>query len=105
MFKSQACFDRHKQSSGKSICATMVRCSECHKVGKRGQKDPEKHRCTMTKCPICKENVQADDHQCYMQPVREEESDVTLPKTGTSSYYFLTSSVDKKTGTTNQICA
>ncbi|CAB4037086.1 Hypothetical predicted protein [Paramuricea clavata] len=28
MFKSQACFDRHKQSSGKSICATMVECSE-----------------------------------------------------------------------------
>ena len=71
MFKSQACFDRHKQSSGKMICTTMVRCSECHKVVKRGQKDPEKHRCGMIKCPICKEYVQTDDHQCYMQPVRD----------------------------------
>ena len=89
MFKSQACFDRHKQSSEKSICATIVRCSECHKVVKRGQKDPEKHRCGMTKCPICKENVHTDDHQCYMQPVRDEESDVDVTKDGYEQLLFF----------------
>ncbi len=38
MSQSQVCFDRHKQSSEKSICATIVRCSECHKVVKTRSK-------------------------------------------------------------------
>jgi hypothetical protein len=71
MFKSQACFDRHKQSSGKSIYATMVKCSECHRIIKRYKRDPEKHHCGMTKCPICKEYTRPGDHQCYIQPVEK----------------------------------
>ncbi|CAB3995103.1 DNA polymerase [Paramuricea clavata] len=69
MFKSQACFDRHKQSSGKSICLTMVKCSECHRIIKRYKRDS--HHCGMTKCPICKEYTRPGDHQCYMQPVEK----------------------------------
>jgi hypothetical protein len=73
MFKSQACFDRHEQPNGnaKSVCAMLVKCSECHKVFSRYESDLEKHHCGMTKCPVCGEYVRTDDHQCYMQPVRE----------------------------------
>ena len=76
MFKSQTCFDRHKQLNGKLICASLLKRSKCHKVIRRNQRDPEKHRCSMTKCPICGEYIQTDDHHCYMQLVRESD-DVT----------------------------
>ncbi|CAB3991126.1 DNA polymerase, partial [Paramuricea clavata] len=75
MFKSQACFDRHKQSSEKSICATMVKCSECHRIIKRYKRDS--HHCGMTKCPICKEYTRPGDHRCYMQPVEKRNEDLS----------------------------
>ncbi len=79
MFKSQACFDRHKQSSGngKSICATMVRCTQCHRIIKRYKRDPEKQRCGMTKCSICKEYTRPGDHRCNMQPVEKRDDDLS----------------------------
>ena len=81
-FKSQTCFDRHKKFTGnaKPICATLVRCSHCDRIVKRHRRNPEKHHCGKTKCPICKEYTQPGDHRCYIQPVKkrdEEESDST----------------------------
>ncbi len=61
----------------------------CHKIVRRSLKDPEKHRCGITKCPICKEYVQTDDHPCYMQPVRDEESDVDVTKDGYEQLLFF----------------
>ena len=68
-FKSQECFDRHKHSMGKSICAQLVKCPDCNTVVRRSARKPEKHHCGMTKCPICKEYTQTGNHRCYMQPV------------------------------------
>jgi hypothetical protein len=96
MFKSQACFDRHKQSSGKSICATMVKCSECHRIIKRYKRDPEKHHCGMTKCPICKE---------YTRSVNSRFLRMILRKAGTTKCYSLISSVVRKMEITSPIYA
>ena len=81
-FKSQTCFDRHKESTGnaKSICATLVRYPNCDRIVKRYKRNPEKHYCGKTKCPICKEYTQPGDHRCYIQPVKkrdEQELDST----------------------------
>ena len=72
-FKSQECFDRHKQTVGnaKSICASLVKCFHCGFVVKRGKLRPDLHHCGKTRCSICKEYVPAENHQCYMQPVKE----------------------------------
>ena len=39
IFKSQECFDRHKQNigQGKSLCALLVKCCHCNCVVKRGK--------------------------------------------------------------------
>ncbi len=39
VFKSQACFDRHKRNigNGKSLCASLVKCDKCNTVVKRGR--------------------------------------------------------------------
>jgi hypothetical protein len=73
MFKSPACFDRHKQS----LCASWAKCLECNKTMKRIQLPPEKHHCGMTKCSICKEYVRPGDHRCYMQPVEKRDEDLS----------------------------
>ena len=75
IFKSQACFDRHKQSSGKSICAKMIRCLECHRIIKRYKRDS--HHCGMAKCPVCKEYTRPGDHRCYMRPVEKRNEDLS----------------------------
>jgi hypothetical protein len=78
-FRSQECFDRHKQSVGKSksICSDLVKCPDCNTVVKRSKKKPDKHHCGMTKCPICKEYTRSGDHHCYMQPVKKRNTDVS----------------------------
>ena len=73
VFKSQECFDRHKQTVGnaQSICASLVKCFDRGFVLKRGRLRPDLHHCGKTRCSICKEYVPAENHQCYMQPVKE----------------------------------
>jgi hypothetical protein len=77
VFKSQECFDRHKQTVGnaKSICASLVKCFQCHTVVKRGRL--RRHHCDLTRCSICKEYVPAENHQCYMQPEKERNTAVS----------------------------
>ncbi len=85
MFKSQACYDRHKEPLGKgqSVCQRVKKCAEC------GDSVPvynmTHHVCAKTKCGTCKElidNKDKDTHQCYMRKPKErdeesEESDET----------------------------
>ena len=69
-FKSQACYDRHKQSidNEKSVCDSLASCKLCSRTVKRSQLQPNKHQCGKTKCPICGRWVNIKDHKCYMQP-------------------------------------
>ena len=78
-FKSQECFDRHKHSVGKSICAQLVKCPDCNTVVRRSAREPEKHYCGKTKCPICKEYTRTGNHRCYMQPVKKRNTTEDLP--------------------------
>ncbi len=85
MFKSQACYDRHKEPLGKgqSVCQRVKKCAEC------GDSvlvyNIPHHVCAKTKCGTCKElidNKNKDTHQCYMRKPKErdeesEESDET----------------------------
>ena len=52
VFKSQECFDRHKQNigQGKSLCALLVKCCHCNCVVKWGRLKPDLHHCGQTKC-------------------------------------------------------
>ena len=77
VFKSQECFDRHKQTVGnaKSICGSLVKCPDCHTVVKRGRL--RQHHCGLTRCSTCKEYVHAENHQCYMQPEKERNTAVS----------------------------
>lgn len=95
MFKTQTCFDRHKQLTGsaRSICAMMVKCPDCGRIIKRYKGKPGDHRCGMVKY-----------NQCYKQPVEKRDGDMS--DDGDSSddvtegeydqCYFSISSVDKR---------
>ena len=72
-FKSKECFDRHKQTSGnaKSICSSLVKCTDCNTVVKRNKRRPEKYHCGMKKCSLCNEYVHLENHRFYMRPVKK----------------------------------
>ena len=73
-FKSQECFDRHKQNVGnaKSICLSTAKCPHCHLVFDRTRLRPDLHHCGLKRCSTCEKYVGIEDHQCYMQPVKEK---------------------------------
>ena len=73
-FKSEACFSRHKETIGnaKSVSALLVKCSKCQKTVKRNRMRPELHNCGLVCCcTVCSKYVHAENHRCYMQPVKE----------------------------------
>jgi hypothetical protein len=74
MFKSRECFDRHKQNIGQegSVCVSLVKCSHCNSVVKRGKLRADLHHCGQSKCRVCREYVDPKQHQCYMQAVAGE---------------------------------
>ena len=56
-------------------CETHKTCRNCYAQymvikGKR-------HRCGFTKCNVCREYVNINDHRCYIQPVQEKEAEET----------------------------
>ncbi len=78
MFKSQACYDRHKEPLGKgqSVCQLVKKCTECgdsviiHNM--------PHHICGKTKCRTCKEliaNKDKDTHLCYMRKPKEKDDE------------------------------
>ena len=77
VFKSQECFDRHKQTVGnaKFICASLVKCFHCGFVVKRGRLG--RHHCGLTRCSTCKGYVRLENHQCYMQSEKERNTTVS----------------------------
>ena len=70
-FKSDLCFDMHKQcsSSDQSTCNTYYRCRCCSQsVNTKLHKRP--HLFGEHYCKVCKDYV-SDDHKCYMLPVQK----------------------------------
>ena len=78
MFKSQACYDRHKEplGNGESVCQQVKKCVKCgnsmriHRLAN--------HLCGKTKCRTCKEFVDddgKDTHYCYMKKPEESETE------------------------------
>ena len=64
-FKSKLCFENHK----KTVCKKWFECKKCLKLVDRdgGKVTPENHVCYTRKCPSCKEWVDMNTHQCYIQ--------------------------------------
>ena len=76
MFKSQSCYNNHKEpinSGGRSVCETVRKCEKCGKsMDRRKLKDG--HICGK-KCRTCGVILEREDidHQCYIQPLEQEE--------------------------------
>ena len=94
LFKSQQCFEQHKQARGgaRSVCERLIRCTKCQATVRRCKQQPEKHRCGLTKCWICGKYMQLEGHRCYIQPetkkkrknaTPEEREEEEMPETGT----------------------
>ena len=83
LFKSQQCFEQHKQSRGvgRSVCESLIKCTKCQKTVRRCKQLPEKHRCGLTKCWICGKYVQLEGHRCYIQPETKKKKK-TAPEEG-----------------------
>ena len=64
-FKSQKCFDNHQ----KTVCKKWFECKKCLKLVERdGDKiNTDNHECYSRKCNSCKEWVDMNTHQCYIQ--------------------------------------
>ena len=76
-FKSTDCYQQHKVISGKSsTCNILRRCEICGKSLTR--KHRENHLCGMVVCNICKEEVDAESHLCYIQPIATKSTDVVV---------------------------
>lgn len=85
-FFGPTCLDNHRafrSSSGtranaeknNSVCHTHRKCATCGKVlhTVEGKGKELRHQCGYTTCPCCKEYLDLDQHQCYLQPVKEKE--------------------------------
>ena len=109
IFKSQECFDRHKQNVGnaKSICLSTAKCPHCHLVFDRTRLRPDLHHCGLKRCSTCEKYVGIEDHQCYMQPVKEKPAREmrTSTKADTTNYCSSILSASKRMVLTNPTCA
>ena len=70
MFKSQQCYDQHKEPRGeaRSVCQSWIKCTQCKKAVRRCCVAPEKHDCGKKKCGICGKFVKLEGHYCFIQP-------------------------------------
>ena len=75
MFRSKACYDRHKEpvGRGKSVCEGIKRCEKCGKS--MNIRNLKNHLCE-GKCKTCQQTLEDGvEHKCYIQKsVQSEES-------------------------------
>ena len=75
MFRSKACYDRHKEpiGRGKSVCEGIKRCEKCGKS--MNIRNLKNHLC-QGKCKTCQQTLEDGvEHKCYIQKsVQSEES-------------------------------
>ena len=76
LFKSQACYDHHKEpinGSGRSVCEVVRKCEKCGKA--MDVRRMEKGHICGKKCRTCGLilNQEDTDHRCYIQQLEQEE--------------------------------
>ena len=91
MFKSQTCYDRHKEplGKGKSVCEQVKKCAKCGNSVIVHNWVSHSHICAKTKCRTCKEyvdNKDKDTHYCYMKKTEEENKEPEESETEKSGY-------------------
>ena len=78
LFKSQSCYDRHKNEpingGGKTVCQAIRVCEKCGKATAIRKIRDGGHICGR-KCPTCRVVITREDtdHKCYMQPLEQDE--------------------------------
>ena len=78
VFKSQSCYDRHKNEpingGGRTVCQVIRVCEKCGKSMDIRKITPKGHICGR-KCPTCRVVITREDtdHKCYMQPLEQDE--------------------------------
>lgn len=80
-FFGATCLEKHLAytSSGRvtstpqmSVCATYRRCPDCQ-ILCRSLLQVQRHKCGHAKCPSCKDIVPTETHQCFNQPIVDQE--------------------------------
>ena len=72
LFRGPSCFQTHKTNG---TCEKYHTCSSCFVR----YKTCEDHTCWYAKCGNCKEEDDMREHQCFIQPVEEEEDGLEPP--------------------------
>ena len=78
LFKSQSCYDRHKNEpingGGRTVCQVIRECEKCGKAMDIRKIKPGGHICGR-KCRTCGLVLTREDtdHKCYIQPLEQEE--------------------------------
>ena len=78
LFKSQSCYDRHKNEpindGGRTVCQVIRECEKCDKAMDIRKIRDGGHICGR-KCRTCGVVVTREDtdHKCYMQPLEQDE--------------------------------
>jgi len=71
LFYGPCCFQEHKT---KKICESFKHCKNCS-AEYRVIKGKPPHRCGFAKCQNCKQFVNIQEHQCYIQPEIDDDSE------------------------------
>ena len=92
MFKSQQCYDQHKEPRGeaRSVCQSWIKCTQCKKAVRRCCVAPEKHDCRKKKCGICGKFVKLERHYCFIQPETKKRKRKRSVEEGESGGFFDT---------------
>ena len=78
LFKSQSCYDQHKNEpingGGRTVCEVIRECEKCGKSMDIRHIKPGGHICGR-KCQTCRVVLirEDTDHKCYIQPLEQEE--------------------------------
>ena len=79
-FLGADCYWHYKKSSDKdkkTMCDIFTKFTECCKIiehpRKKKNKGGKKHRCVVTRCPVCQDDVDIRTYKCFIQPAKEEE--------------------------------
>ena len=78
LFKSQSCYDRHKNEpingGGRTVCQAIRECEKCGKAMDIRHLNSKGHICGR-KCRTCGLVLTQEhtDHKCYIQPLEQEE--------------------------------
>ena len=78
-FYGAECYARHidQLPHEPSTCRSLRKCPECAKVdqvkfAKNGRAKGPRHKCGWADCPHCEKRVSLQDHQCYIQRLKDD---------------------------------